>query len=184
MEMTKSRLRQKVLLYFYTNTDANVYLRELASILKEDPGNLSKELRKLEKEGIFNPVTRGNQKYITLNQAYPLYKELKSIIFKTIGIEGSLRGIVSHTSGVASAFIYGSFAEHNENSASDIDLLIIGNPDENALMEEIDKLEPLIGREINYTIYSEAEFKRKQKQQDSFIRNINERPKIVLKSDD
>ena len=86
LEMTRSRLRQKLLSYFFTNPNANLYLREIASVLKEDPGNLSKEFAKLEKEGIFISTLRGNQKYFSLNKKYPLYKELKSIIFKTIGI--------------------------------------------------------------------------------------------------
>ena len=50
LEITRSRLRQKLLSYFFTNPNANLYLREIASVLKEDPGNLSKEFAKLEKE--------------------------------------------------------------------------------------------------------------------------------------
>src|SRR3990172_352095 len=95
LEMTRSRLRRKVLSCFFTNPDSNLYLREIASVLKEDPGNLSKEFAKLEKEGIFSSITRGNQKYFLLNRKYPLYKELKSIVFKTIGIEGRLKEIVN-----------------------------------------------------------------------------------------
>src|SRR3989338_7246078 len=91
LRMTKSRLRQKILAYFYTNPDSQLYLREAALILKEDPGNLSKELAKLEKEGIFTSSIRGRQKYISLNKKYPLYNELKSIIFKTVGVEGALK---------------------------------------------------------------------------------------------
>ena len=51
LEMTKSRLRRKLLSFFFTNPDTNLYLREISAILKEDPGNLSKEFNKLEKEG-------------------------------------------------------------------------------------------------------------------------------------
>jgi len=50
---TKSRLRNKILLHFFTNTDDEMYLREIVLILKKDPGNLSKALSKLEKESIF-----------------------------------------------------------------------------------------------------------------------------------
>jgi len=91
LEITKSRLRNKILLHFFTNIDDEMYLREMALTLKEDPGNLSKELSKLEKEGIFISQFRGKQKYFFLNKTYPLFNELKSIIFKTIGIKGSLK---------------------------------------------------------------------------------------------
>jgi len=38
------------------------------------------------------------------------------------------------------AFIYGSFAKAKENYISDIDLAAIGDPDEDELIKELDKL--------------------------------------------
>lgn len=181
LSTTRSKLRQKALAYFVTNPNSNLYLRELASILKEDPGNLSKELRKLEAEGIFVSTVRGNQKYFTLNKKYPLHKELKSIIFKTIGVEGSLREIMVSATGILLAFIYGSFARNKENSTSDIDLLIVGHPDEDKLMERIEGLEKRLQREVNYNIYSTKEFKARVRKKDSFITNVLRRPRIILK---
>ena len=181
LEITRSRLRQKILSYFFTNQDAHLYLRETASLLRDDPGNLSKELAKLIKEGIFVCDTRGRQKYFSLNKTYPLYKELKSIIFKTIGVEGSLKELVQSVEGISGACIYGSFAVNKAHAASDIDLLIIGNPDENVLMHKLDALEKRLQREINYNIYSEHELKARIKKRDSFMLNILKRPHILLK---
>jgi predicted nucleotidyltransferase len=180
-QLTKSRLRQKLLGYFFTNPQANLYVREVSSILKEDAGNISKELSNLGKDGIFISSIRGNQKYFSLNKRYPLYKELKSVIFKTIGIEGSLKEIVENDNGIKIAFIYGSFAESKENALSDIDLFIVGSPNEDKLLECIDNLEAKLGRKINYNIYPEKELKEKVKKRDSFITNILKRPKVVLK---
>lgn len=181
LKLTSSRLRQKILSYFFSNPNANLYLREIASILKEDPGNLSKEFAKLEKEGIFASEIRGNQKYLRLNKKNPLYHELKSIIFKTIGVEGGLKEIINKMDGIAFSFIYGSFAENKESPASDIDLLIVGHPNEDQLMERIEDLERKLQREINYNIYPIEEFKRKIRRKDSFILNVLKRPKIILK---
>ena len=105
LEISKSRLRNKILLHFFTNPDDEKYLREIAIILGEDPGNLSKEMSKLEKEGIFLSADRGKQKYFSLNKKYPLFEELKSIIFKTIGIQGSLYKIVNEVVGIIFAFM-------------------------------------------------------------------------------
>lgn len=181
LEVTRSRLRKRLLSYFFTNPDASLYVRELACLLKEDPGNLSKELNRLEREGIFASNLRGNQRYFSINKEHPLYNELKSMIFKTIGVEGSLRKIINETMGITASFIYGSFARDRENTASDIDLFIIGNPDEDGLIGKIETLEKNIHREINYNIYSEKEFKNRITKKDSFMLNIIKRPKIVLK---
>ncbi len=181
LEITKSRLRQKVLVYFFTNPEMNVYVRELAFYLKEDAGNLSKELNKFEKEGILSVLRRGNQKVSSLNKEYPLHDELKSIIFKTIGVEGSLREIVKEEKGITLAFIYGSFAQAKETASSDIDLCIVGQFKEDKFLEQIEQLEKTLKREINYNIYPEKEFQAKLKRKDSFFQNILKRPKIILK---
>ena len=187
LEITKSRLRNKILLHFFTNVDDEMYLREMALRLKEDPGNLSKELSKLEREGIFISQFRGKQKYFFLNKAYSLFNELKSIIFKTIGIQGSLQNIINETSGIVSAFIYGSFATGKENASSDIDLCLIVKDsvfNENNFISKIDGLGKTISREINYIYYSEEEWKKQINENDSFIINIKMGPKIILKGDE
>ncbi len=184
LEITKSRLRNKILLHFFTNIDDEMYLREMALRLKEDPGNLSKELSKLEQEGVFISQFRGKQKYFFLNKSYPLFNELKSIIFKTIGIQGSLQNIINEISGIVSAFIYGSFATGKENASSDIDLYLIVRDsvfNENNFISKIDGLEKTIFREINYIYYSEEEWEKQINDNDSFIINIKMGPKIVLK---
>lgn len=187
LEITKSRLRNKILLHFFTNVDDEMYLREMALRLKEDPGNLSKELSKLEQEGIFISQYRGKQKYFFLNKSYPLFNELKSIIFKTIGIQGSLQNIINEISGIVSAFIYGSFTTGKENASSDIDLCLIVKDsvfNEHNFISKINGLGKTISREINYIYYSEEEWKKQINENDSFIINIKMGPKIILKGDE
>lgn len=175
----KQNLRTKLLVYFFTNPDSNLYLREIASTLDVDASNLSKVLSRLEKEGVFNSTEKGKLKYFSLNKEHPLYEETKSIIFKTVGIKGSLGQILNSMQGIDIAFIYGSYASKTETATSDIDLFIVGSPDESLLMKEISSLEKNINREINYTIYSKEEFDNK-KGRDSFMIKILQRPKIML----
>jgi len=187
LEITRSRLRNKILLHFYTNLGDELYLREISEILDEDPGNMSKEMSKLEKEGIFLSRSRGKQKYFSLNKYYPLYDELKSIIFKTIGIRGSIQKIISETDGIVTALIYGSFASGEETSASDVDLCLIIDDeifDEDKFISKINDFERSISREVNYIYYSEDEWKDKIDKKDSFIETIKNGQKIILKEDD
>ena len=187
LEITRSRLRNKILLHFYTNPDYELYLREISVVLDEDPGNLSKEMSKLEKEGIFLSRLRGKQKYFSLNKDYPLYDELKSIIFKTIGIKGSIQKIINEADGIVTAFIYGSYASGEETSASDIDLCLIIDDnifDEDKFISKINDLEKSISREVNYIYYSKDEWKDKINQKDSFIESIKKGQKIILKGDE
>ena len=182
-ELTKSKVRRKILSYFFSNTEQELYLREIARLIDEDPGNLSKELSKLEKEQLFISRFRGNQKYYYLNKEYPLFNEIKSVVFKTTGVKGLIQNLVTNSNGVIAAFIYGSYANNTENSYSDIDLcLIIDNNvfnDDNFIIE-INKIGKTISRDIEYIYYSGDEWNQKIKSYDSFILNLISQPKIIL----
>ena len=66
LDITRSKLRANLLLYFFTNPRAKLHLRDLAGRLIEDPGNLSRELHRLSDEGLFLVEDVGRQKYFSL----------------------------------------------------------------------------------------------------------------------
>lgn len=179
MDILKSKLRKKLFAFYFTNPEKKLYVRELARILKEDPSNLAKELKKLADDKIFLFEEKGNEKYYFLNKKYPLYDEFKNIIAKTIGIEGSLRETLKQVKGIKKAFIFGSFAGKKEQVESDIDLMIIGRPDFDRLNLKISLLEDVLGREINYHVYNHEEFAKK-KEKDPFIKGVLKGKKITL----
>ncbi len=61
-------------------------MRDLAERLSIDPSNLSKELGRLERDGLFRSEVIGRQKYFQLNREYPLFDEVRKIVAKTIGV--------------------------------------------------------------------------------------------------
>ena len=68
-----TNLRRKLLSYSFSHPGENYYVRELSSLIDEDPGNLSRELRKLEEEGLYVSFTKGGAKFYSLNKRYPLF---------------------------------------------------------------------------------------------------------------
>jgi predicted nucleotidyltransferase len=181
MLLLKTKLRRQLLTYSFTHIDEDYYVRELASLINEDPGNLSRELRKLEEEGIFKSVTRGKTKYYSIDKKYPLFNEFKKIIFKTAGIEGSLKDLVAKYDSILLAFIYGSYANNKENKTSDIDLLLVGSFPRNELTGYIRDLEAKLNKEINFTSYTEAEFNTERKKEGGFLNLILKNKIIILK---
>lgn len=184
--ITKSKIRQDLLAVFFTNPSKKYYLRQLQRILGHSAGSIRRELLKFQKDGLFDTQKVGNLLYYTVNTRHPLFKELKSIVSKTVGVEGSLRSALSSIKKIKIAFIYGSFAARHEKGASDIDLMIIGNPGISQLNEKIVVLERRLEREINLTIYSPAEYRVKRNSKSGFILDLLNNPKIMLigKEDD
>ena len=82
--------------------------------------------------------------------------------------------------GIEYAFIYGSYAKGEEKADSDVDLLIIGDVDMGRLDSNLGKLEKMLGRGINYILYSREEFKSKRKAKDGFLMDVLSGKKIML----
>jgi predicted nucleotidyltransferase len=133
----------------------------------------------LEKSGLFKKKVEGNQVYYFLNKNSAFFNEYKNIIFKTIGVAGALKKELEKIKGIKKVFIFGSFAKNIEDSASDVDLMIIGIVDEDILISKVSKLESVFGREINYHLFDEKEWNKKLKTE-SFLKGIIRGPKIEI----
>ena len=176
----KSKTRKALFRLYFSNSESEYYLRELERILDIPVSMIRKELLRLEENGIFISAKRGNLTYFFLNKSYPLFDELKSIVFKTIGIRGHLKETLEQIRGVEIAFIYGSFAKNEENAKSDIDLFIVGEIEGRKLVTEVGKVETRLKREINYSLYTKDDIKKKKREMDSFMLEVINGPKIFL----
>ena len=175
-----SQARQRLLRYYFTNTAARLHLRDLAQRLDIDPSNLSKELRYLETEGLFTSETSGRQKYFSLNRKYPLLAEVRRIVEKTIGTTPLLTEALGRIDGIQEAYLYGSFARNQQDVASDIDIVVIGNPKADRLAEVVRSLEKQLGREINYTVLTRKEFDSRRARKDAFLEDIWHNKRLSL----
>lgn len=176
----RSQLRRKLLTYFYVNRSSRAYVRQLARELNVDSTNLSRELARLEQEGLLKSEIEGRQTYYTINQQYPFLKPVFALLQGTIGIRPSITDALERVKGIESAYLFGSFAKAEADAASDIDLLIIGRPDAASLASEVSRLEKLIKREINYTVLTAHELKQKIANRDAFLTDVWKGKRIQL----
>ena len=184
MLLLRSELRRKLLAYFYANRSARVYVRQLAKALDVDSTNLSRELARMEREGFLRAQLEGRQRYYSVNPEYPYLKAVFSLLQGTVGLVPSLKTALSHVSGIDEAYLYGSFAKDEADRASDIDLLIVGEPDTGALAVEVRKLEKTLNRELNYTVFAPQELKRKLAAHDPFLTDVWQGRRIELIGND
>jgi len=180
LKLTKSRTREKILKLFFSDIEKKYYLRELERILNLSVGNIRRELLSLEKSGLFKREKMGKQVYYFINKDSPIFEEFKKIVSKTIGVEALIKDALRKIKNIEIAFIYGSFAKGREDSLSDIDLMIIGKPDEDILISKISSTEDQLKREINYSIFSPQDLKRTLKEKEVFLEEIIANPKLFI----
>lgn len=175
----RSKITKAVLGYFFLHEQAEEYINELARKLSLDSGNLTRKLKELEDVGILVSSARGKETYFSLNKSFPLLKEYKKIILKTVGFEHSLRGVLSDIKGIQEAYIYGSYAKNQMDAHSDIDVMIVGEHDALILQKKISALQKMTDREINITQMSREESQRR-KNTDAFYKGILKQAKIKI----
>lgn len=78
-----SKTRRKVITLFSKYPDYKIHIRGLAKVTREDPGNIARELARLEKIGYVRSAKDGNTKVYWANQTFLLFKELQSMVLKT-----------------------------------------------------------------------------------------------------
>jgi DNA-binding MarR family transcriptional regulator len=78
-----SRVRRKIIILYAKYPDFSTHVRGLAKLLKEDAGNVQRELQRLEKVGFLRVKPKKNTKIYLANRQFPLYKELQSMVIKS-----------------------------------------------------------------------------------------------------
>lgn len=84
-----SRVRRKIVVVYAKYPDFKTHVRGLSKLVKEDPGNVQRELKKLEKAGFVMSEKKGNSRIYHTNKQFPIFKELQSIVIKTQQIANS-----------------------------------------------------------------------------------------------
>lgn len=78
-----SKTRRKIIILFSKYPDYQTHIRGMAKLIKEDAGNIQRELRKLEEIGFLKSKKRGNTKLYSVDQDFPFFKELQSMVLKS-----------------------------------------------------------------------------------------------------
>jgi len=82
------------------------------------------------------------------------------------------------------AFVYGSVARKEETAQSDVDLLVVGKATLDEVLSRLSNVEKSIGRPINPTVYSVAEFKSRLASGNHFLAAVLKGQKVFLLGDE
>ena len=176
-----SDYRRRVLSLLLLHPGTTYHVRELARLTGTSAGALHKELSKLTKGGVLCRQEVGNQVRYGANCECPIFEELASIVRKTSGLVDVLASALSSIEKqIDFAFVFGSLARGEQNSNSDVDVMVVG---ELGFAEAVQVLHPVqqtLQREINPVVYSLDEFRRRIISDDSFVLQVLAQPKLFI----
>jgi len=201
-KLFSSKARVKILNLFLLNPNEKFYIRQLSRQLKLQLNSVRRELENLEKFGILTSMiskseepnvqitkskkvkksmvikSKREKKYYQVNADFVLFEEIKALIMKAqILYEKDFIKKLEKIGRPNLLILTGMFV--NNSSIAPVDLLIVGRFSKTKLANIIKDLENELGKEINYTLMDNQEFKYRKDITDIFLYNILEGRKIV-----
>ena len=159
--LVTSKTRIKLLLKFFINPETKAYLRELAKEFGESTNSVRLELNRLTKANLLVSQNRGRTILYNANTNHTLFGDIQSIALKYVGIDRIAATMVQSLGKVKFAYIIGDYAKGKDSGI--IDLILVGNINQEILQQLIEKTEKLIKRKIRPMTLTEKEFNKLDK---------------------
>ena len=181
-----SKTRVKLLHLFLNNPGKAFYVREITRLIDEQINSVRRELANMMTVGIVLSDSADNKLYYEVNQKYEYFEPLRQI-FGDSTAKTSERNIKSkdvswqdklmQLPGLRLAVAAGALVR---GSASNIDLLLVGDLQQTKVASLLKEIERAESRELNYSILNYDDFYYRLSVRDKFITEITSGACIVL----
>jgi predicted nucleotidyltransferase len=180
LPLLRSRLQAEVLTLVLLTPDREWTLTELASRVRSSVSSVQREVVRAEQAGVMTSRRVGNTRLVKA-AASPLTAPLTELLLRSFGPRQVLAEELSGVPGIESAYLFGSwaarYAGQEGRPPADLDVLVIGAPDRDALDDAAQRAGARLAREVNVTIRS-ADWWRSG--DDGFHSEIMRRPLVQI----
>ena len=174
--------QSRVFRWLFGQPEREFHLSELRRLTGLGSASLQRELNRLAEVGLVRSERVGNLRRFQANSQSPVFGELVGLTRKTLGVEPMLReALLPLSRNLKGAWVYGSVAKQTDTAQSDIDVMLVGKNLRLAkVLELLVPLEAQLGRKINPTVYTPAEFAKRRAEPDSFVNRVLAQPILPL----
>jgi hypothetical protein len=185
-----SKTRIKLLHLFLNNPGKAFYVREITRLVDEQINSVRRELSNLLEVGVITNASSDNKLYYEVNQLYEYYLPFRTIFGDPKAAKTPSSSIASHggeeivwesivrkLAGIRVAIAAGVLVK---NSASPIDLMLVGDLSAKRVDEAVKEAEKLAGKEVRFTTIRYDEFYYRLSVHDRFIQSILTNKHVVL----
>jgi len=176
----RSALQARLLLRVLTDDEPRT-ITDLARVLDAPEPTVYREVRRLMDAGLVTGTRVGRSVVVRPADENPATGPLRQLLVVTYGPVPLLERALSGVDGIAEAYVYGSWAArwHGEvgPAPGDVDVLIAGTPDREAVCDALDGVDSTLGREVNVTFASPE---RWASSEETFLAALRDRPLVRL----
>lgn len=182
----RSNAQGRILARVLVDPDASYSLTDLVGWSKTSMPTVLREIDRAEAAGIVTTTKVGPTRLVRANPDHPLYDAVRRLVLATYGPPAIIAAEFAGMDGVAAVLLFGSWASRYlgepGRAPNDIDVLVIGNPDRDAVDDAAERAERRIGLPVQATVRTREQW---QSHTESFIKEIRSRRIVaVLVPDD
>jgi len=165
-----STARVRLMRVFYLNSEQSLTLKEVSKMAKLSSRVASKENKLLLSIGF---LKKGGKKSFTISETFSLFLALRNLVITASpASRENLLNFFKKNKKIKLVAIGGVFLD-SAPGESDLDLLVVGNGIKKGAVEKfVKKMEPDIGKEINWSFLSLTEFNDRIAMRDKFLRDF------------
>jgi DNA-binding transcriptional ArsR family regulator len=184
LPLLRTPFQGEMLAWLYLHPQEETSLADIAARFGVSTATASREADRLVEAELVTERRHGNLRLLRANASGRLAGPLTELFALTYGPIAVLGDLLLPLAGVEEARIYGSWAarysgEHG-GVPNDVDVLVVGNPDEDELYEAARKAERLLDREVNVHRVSSARWH--EPGTDPFLTGVRSRPTVQLEA--
>lgn len=173
------KTRRSILSLLFSRPGESFHLRNVLRLAGVSPGAGQRELARLSEAGIITRTAVDSQVRFQANSLCPVFVELKSLVAKTAGVAEMLRASLEPAAGsIERALVYGYADRGRVGKESDVELLIVGEVSYADVAGRLAEAQEILGREIDVTILSAGEYRRRLEEGDEFVRRAAAGPVV------
>lgn len=157
LPILRSDQQAKILTLLLGDPELELSLSELSTRTGAPHPSVHREIERAESAGLVRSRRVGTTRLVRANTDSPYYPGLSNVLTKAFGVPRVLSAVLAPIPGITRAFIFGSWAARSHGVAGgrpvgDVDVLILGAPDRNALYRATHAAGERLGRSVQVTI--------------------------------
>ncbi|MDZ7734261.1 MAG: winged helix-turn-helix domain-containing protein [Acidimicrobiia bacterium] len=171
--MLRSDTQGRLLALLLTDPAEEHNLTELVEWTGSSMPTVSREVDRAEQAGIVRSRKSGPTRLVRADESHPLYSAIRQLVLGTYGPPAVITETFADLAGVDAVLLFGSWAARYlgrpGRAPNDIDVLVIGDVDLNAMHDAADAAERQIGLPVQATARSRDAWLNAS---ESFIREV------------
>ncbi len=169
-----SQTRARLLHLFLHNPNEQFFVREIARKIDAQLNSVRRELDNLVDFGILkemvNPDDKDKKKFYTADQEFVLFSDLRSLMKKVqLMMKQNLVHEIDENGKIELLILTGQFVD---NTSIPVDMLVVGQMEEETLQKVLVEFEKEVGHEVNYTVMPKEEYVYRKQVSDRFLYSI------------